>query len=587
MAKLRAAAQLIVCAAALAAAPAFAGDVPAWIAKSNQYTQGLLLAQAQFDPENAAQSGLEQFDGRAIDLGPNRTQRVMAAEQKQRLVLAAALKTERDPLVRQDLQILIGSIDRSTEGARLDQKLMLDWTDVPQFVFGSMNDALDAQVGPKRQAKAIELLKRYTGLYSGTTPLTELAKARWAESQGAGKVGPYKGEVEDTLAKTDTYIAGIHALFAKAKLPGADEALAVLDRQLRDYAAWEKANVLAKARPNFRLPAQIYAFRLRAVGIDLPPEQLIAQARRGFYDTRRQMEALAPLVAKKFGFAKTDYRSVIAELKKDTIAADQLEPYYAGLLAQIDSTITREHLVTRPDFPVLMRLGSAAENAQQPAPHMSPPRLIGNTGERGQFVLTTGDPSAGADARYDDFGFKAAAWTVSAHEARPGHELQFAQMLSRGVSQARALYAFNSVNAEGWGLYAEAEFMPYEPIEAQLIALQYQLLRESRAMLDPMLNLGQITPAAATTWLRQEVGLSTAFTKEEVDRFTFRSPGQAGSYYYGYGQLADLRTSTELALREKFNQRAFNDFIVGQGLLPLDLLAKAVRDDFIPSQLQR
>ena len=196
MAKMRAAAQLIVCALALAATPAIAGDAPAWIAKSNQYTQGLLLAQAQFDPENAAQSGLDQFDGKAIDLGPNRTQRVMAAEQKQRLIFAAALKTERDPLVRQDLQILIGSIDRSIEGARLDQTLMLDWTDVPQFVFGSLNDALDAQVGPKRQAKAIELVRRYAGLYPGTTPLTELAKARWAESQGVDKVGPYRGEVE-------------------------------------------------------------------------------------------------------------------------------------------------------------------------------------------------------------------------------------------------------------------------------------------------------------------------------------------------------------------------------------------------------
>lgn len=582
-----AAAMLAACALAAAPCPAGAADAPAWIAKSNAYTQRLLLADARFAPESAAQSGLEQFDGKALDLGPDRTGRLIAAKQQQRDLLAAALRTESDPQVRQDLTILIASTDRSIEGARLDQRLSLDWTDVPQLVFANLNDALDPQVGPTRQAKAVELLRRYRGRFPGTTPLTELAKARWSDSQGAGKVGPYRGEVEDTLAKTDTYIAGIHALFAKARLGGADQDLAALDRQLRDYAAWEKASVLPKARADFRLPPELYAFRLREVGIDLPPEQLIARARRGFYDTRRQMEALAPQVAKMFGFARSDYRSVLAELKKDTIAADQVEPYYAGVLASIDAAITREHLITRPDFPVLMRLGSAAEDAQQPAPHMSPPRLIGNTGERGQFVLSTGDPSAGPDARYDDFGFKAAAWTVSAHEARPGHELQFAQMVSRGVSQARALYAFNSVNAEGWALYAEAEFMPYEPVEGQLVALQYQLLRESRAMLDPMLNLGQITPAEATRWLREQVGLSKAFTKEEVDRFTFRSPGQAGSYYYGYGQLADLRTATELALGDRFDRRAFNDFVVGQGLLPLDLLAKAVREEFVPKQLAR
>ena len=571
----------------LAPLPAMADETPAWIAKSNAYTRQLLLTEAQFDPESAAANGLEQFDGKSIDLGPKRSQRLIAAERKQRAVFAAAEKSESDPLVRQDLQILLTSIDQTIEGTELNDKLLLDWTDVPQMIFGNMNEALDPQIGPARHAKALELLQRYTGLYAGTTPLVELAKARWADSLSGGKVGPYKGKVEDTLGKTETYIAGIHALFAKAGVKGADKALETMDRQLRDYAGWEKANVLPRTRESFRQPPAIYAFRLKRVGIDLPPEQLVARARRGFYETRQQMEALAPQVAKKFGFKETDYLEVIADLKKDKIPADRIEPFYADILAQIDATITREQLISRPDFPVLMRLGSAAENAQQPAPHMQPPRLIGNTGERGQFVLSTGDPSAGPDAAYDDFDFKAAAWTISAHEARPGHELQFAQMLARGVSQARALYAFNSVNAEGWALYAESQFMPYEPIEGQLIAMQYLLLRESRAMLDPMLNLGQIEPDQATRWLREQVGLSKAFTKEEVDRFTYRGPGQAGSYYYGYGQLADLRTATELALGDKFDRKAFNDFIVDQGLLPLDLLGKAVREQFIPVQMRK
>jgi uncharacterized protein (DUF885 family) len=41
---------------------------------------------------------------------------------------------------------------------------------------------------------------------------------------------------------------------------------------------------------------------------------------------------------------------------------------------------------------------------------------------------------------------------------------------------------------EGWALYAEAEMIPYEPAEGQLIALQFRMLRAARAMLDPMLN---------------------------------------------------------------------------------------------------
>ena len=106
-------------------------------------------------------------------------------------------------------------------------------------------------------------------------------------------------------------------------------------------------------------------------------------------------------------------------------------------------------------------------------------------------------------------------------------------------------------------------------------------------MLDPMLNLGLTDVATAERILRDEAGFSPAMVKQEVDRYTFRAPGQAGSYFYGYSQLADLRVATELALGDKFDRMAFNDFIVGQGLLPINLLSEAVRRDFIPAQLAR
>ena len=92
-------------------------------------------------------------------------------------------------------------------------------------------------------------------------------------------------------------------------------------------------------------------------------------------------------------------------------------------------------------------------------------------------MLTMGNPGPAPMAKpadksqaYDDFTFKAAAWTLTAHEGRPGHELQFAAMVERGVSLARSLFAFNSVNVEGWALYAESEMLPYEPPAGQFIA---------------------------------------------------------------------------------------------------------------------
>jgi len=102
-----------------------------------------------------------------------------------------------------------------------------------------------------------------------------------------------------------------------------------------------------------------------------------------------------------------------------------------------------------------------------------------------------------------------------------------------------------------------------------------------------MLNLGLITKERAHDVLRNEVGLSEAMTQQELDRYTFNSPGQATAYFYGYMRLQQTRLDTELALGKDFNRQAFNDFVIGQGLLPPEQLAEAVRTHFIPSQKKK
>src|SRR5262249_548239 len=150
----------------------------------------------------------------------------------------------------------------------------------------------------------------------------------------------------------------------------------------------------------------------------------------------------------------------------------------------------REKLVTLPQRAAAIRLASEAESAAVPAPYLSVPRLIGNKGERGEFVIPLTNPNA-KGAASDDFTSPASAWPLTAPEARPGHELQFASMVEHGVSLARAVFASNSTNSEGWGLYAEAIALPYFPDDGRLFALQLRLMRAARCFLDPMVNLGR------------------------------------------------------------------------------------------------
>ena len=300
-----------------------------------------------------------------------------------------------------------------------------------------------------------------------------------------------------------------------------------------------------------------------------------------FMNIRNEMMALAPLVAAQEGFDTSDYRETIMLLKKDQVHGDQLLARYRAIMAELDLIIERENLASLPDEPARMRMATPAETAQVPSAHLDIPRLVGNTGEFPEFIVPTISPDEDGVWPISDYAFPATMWTLSAHEARPGHEMQFTSMLRGGVSTARGLFAFNTANVEGWALYAEAISKPYMPLEGQLISLRYRLLRAARIWLDPMLNLNLISVEEAKRVLMEEVVLGDEKAQTEIDRYTFRMPGQATAYFYGYENMQSLRAQTELRLKGKFKQRDFHDFILAQGLLPPEVLQKAVEENFV------
>jgi hypothetical protein len=564
---------------------------PAWVEASDRDAQVLLDAISRFSPEQATRWGLVAYDDQALDLQPGVNARYRTALAAAREALRRDRATELNPHVREDLDIMIRSADLRIEELELNERFLLPYVGVGRTVFQGELILLTDQVDPARRAAALPRLRRYTGLVPGSTPLADLARARYEEKlRTPGLLPPFRGEVEQDLADNARYLEGVRKLFAKYRVSGGEEALAALDRQLGAYADWVRAAVLPQARTDPRLPAELYAHNLRQIGLDLRPPDLIARAELAFSEVTNELQSLAPLVARERGWPETDYRAVIARLKGEQLANEEIEPYYRTVVIPRLEQLIREHRVaTLPDRPMVMRIASEAESALQPAPHMDAPPLINNRGERGTFVLPLGNPPSqgGKSEGYDDFTFKAGTWTLTAHEGRPGHELQFSRMVEQGVSRARSIFAFNSVNVEGWALYCEAEMKPYEPLDAQLIVLQLRLLRAVRAFSDPMLNLGLMTRERAHELLIHDVCLSEAFAREELDRFTFRSPGQATAYFYGYSRLMELRAATQVALGPRFDRLAFNDFIVAQGLLPPDLLARAVQADFDSGPVSR
>ena len=576
---------LIMTLCAFAQKPASA---PSWIAASNNYADMLLAIQMKHTPEFGSQQGLSRFDTKA-------SQPTLADEDQERRETEAVLKKFKvaavqrpQEQVEQDLQIMIRKIQLNFEKQDFQRAHDVPFFDPSRDVFGGLQILLDAQTPAERRSAAVARLRAYAGLEPGYKPIAEVLKQRVIEQMAKpGVIYPPRVEIETELGRNSNYLNGIAALFKKYKLEGWQEPFATLKSQLTDYDEWYRANVLPKARSDFRLPPEEYALDLQGFGLDIPPSQIAAMAHQAFTEIQAEMKPIAAEIAQQRHLQSSDYRDVMRDLKKQQLVGDAILPFYENRLKQIEKIIVEHQIVTLPDRPARIRIASAAETAQQPAPHMVPPALLHNTGQKGEFVLPLNIPAAAGQSaaqKYDDFTFDAAAWTLIAHEARPGHELQFDSMLEHGVSRARVLYAFNSTNVEGWGLYSESLIEPYMPPEGQLVSLDYRLLRAARAFLDPELQAGKIQPAGARRVLEQDVVQSPAFAEEELERYTYNSPGQATSYFYGYTKLIALRKDTEAALGAKFNQKKFHDFILAQGLLPPDLMRKAVMEQFVPSQ---
>jgi hypothetical protein len=581
----------LLCALSLAAASEEAPnteqvDAP-WIRQSNVYTMMLFDVQLEHSPEEGSQQGVAKFDRRISD--PRLADELAERRELEAVMtkLKTAQATETDKRVQEDLEILRKALDLQFRQQDFGMQREVPFINASEIVFEGLRGLLDDQVAAERRPAAIVRLRKYAGTETGYKPYTELLKQRELEQMAKPAViFPSKDEVETELGRNSNYLDGIAALFEKYQLRGWEASYAKLKIELADYDAWMRANILPKTRTDFRLPPEKYALELESYGIDIPPAQIAAMAHAAYSQYQADMAPLAAQIAKTNGYPSGDYRSVVAELKKKQITGEAILPFYENRLHEIERIIVAKNLVTLPARQAIIRLATAAETAQSPAPHMVGPPFLHNTGQRGEFVLPLNLPSAagGAEDKYDDFTFDAVAWTLTAHEARPGHELQFDSMLEQGVSLARARYAINSTNAEGWGLYSEYIMQPYEPAEGQLLTLQSRLLRAARAFLDPELQSGKVTPAQAYEVLEKDVMLSHAFAKEEVERFTFQSPGQANSYFYGYTRLLSLRKETEAALGPKFDQKKFHDFILKQGMLPADLVRKAVLEDFMPSQ---
>jgi uncharacterized protein (DUF885 family) len=389
------------------------------------------------------------------------------------------------------------------------------------------------------------------------SPLWADAKAKVARLKAAGKVND--AQADALLADARAGVLGIKAPYERViawaegelpKAPSGRTGAVSLPGGLEWYAAALKLNTTTDLTPD-----QVHALGLKEVARIQKEQDALAQKagfkdRQAFYDDR----------AKKF--PPTPWT--------DAIRADYLRQYNAAitrnrtLLPKVFTNLPvyRAEVVREPSFSEVA--GGAA--------HASGPNADGTRPGRVYIHMlgVTDDPANITD--------------LMCHEGIPGHVMQGdIQVRQKGVPKFRSAYRYVAYG-EGWALYTEylcKEMGAYQDVASDFFRLDAELFRAARLVTDTGIHAKGWTEDQAVDYMVKTGRRPPQQARSEVRRY-ITLPGQATGYKIGMLKIMELRKKAERELGPKFDVRAYDDLVVGEGSLPLSVLERAV-DEWIAS----
>jgi hypothetical protein len=161
---------------------------------------------------------------------------------------------------------------------------------------------------------------------------------------------------------------------------------------------------------------------------------------------------------------------------------------------------------------------------------------------------------------------------LTVHEGIPGHYFQLC-LSWRHEDPIRRHYYDSGAN-EGIGFYAEemmlqAGLFDDSPHTREII-YNFMRLRALRVEVDVKLALGQFSLGQAAKYLREKVPMDEQTARQEAIAFS-TGPGQAISYQIGKLQIVKFLADARLQQGDRFNLRAFHDFVWKNGNVPISL----------------
>lgn len=168
------------------------------------------------------------------------------------------------------------------------------------------------------------------------------------------------------------------------------------------------------------------------------------------------------------------------------------------------------------------------------------------------------------------------------HEGVPGHHLQLS--IARLNPDPLRSILNDSVQTEGWALYAEDEFQQAGGLGSSLRA-RYNTLsswrfRVRRVVYDTNVETGRWTLQEAGDW-KSNAKPGAGKVDEDITR-TINWPAQLICYFAGKMQILDLKAAYKKKLGKAYTERKFNDALLSAGSIPYPLIRAKMLGEPVP-----
>ena len=343
--------------------------------------------------------------------------------------------------------------------------------------------------------------------------------------------------------------------------PQYDDAAHALD----EFASYLERDVLPHAAGDFAVGVTCFNRLLNEKHfLEIDADAVLAFGERLFERTENELRQLAVAMQ-----GSDDIRSLLDKIHAIRPESAQLLDAYRKRIRDAQHWLIDRDIVSMPPNQSLhIQLTPKFLQPLIPFAAYEPPMVCKAEQHGLYYVTVTGDETYPREQNRFSIDL------TCAHEAFPGHHLQFVTAnQQRGKNITRSVHTSASMY-EGWASYCEelmCEQGFFDSDEHRFIMLSDRLWRALRVIIDVKIHTGKLSAGGAAALLIDKLGFATSQAEAELAWYT-NAPATPLCYAVGFELITAVREFEQR--KPGFDLKHFHDALLAQGSIALPLVIK-------------